>query len=116
MIGDFNAQIRETHLDTFLYQHELANINKESTCRIDFILSNKPKSFVKTNIVFTGLSDFHKLVLSVFKTTFPKSKPKEIAYRNFKNFSEENFNQELRINLGERCVKNYVSFENVFLL
>ena len=61
------------------------------------------------------MSDFHKLVLYVFKTTFPKSKPKEITYRNFKNFSEENFNQELRTNLRERCVRNYSSFENVFL-
>ena len=32
LFGDFNAQIEETHLDTFLYQHELANINKEPTC------------------------------------------------------------------------------------
>ena len=46
---------------------------------------------------------------------FPKSKPKEITYRNFKNFSEENFNQGLKTNLGERCVKNYASFVNVFL-
>ena len=61
------------------------------------------------------MSDFRKLVLSVFKTTFPKSKPKEITSRNFKNFRKENFNQELRANLGERCVKNYASFENVFL-
>ena len=100
VIGDFNAQIGESHLDTFSYQHELANINREPTCYknsesrscIDFILSNRPKRFFKTNTVFTGLSDFHKLVLSVFKTTFPKSKPKEIMYRNFKTFSEENFN------------------------
>ena len=78
-------------------------------------MSNRRKGFVKTNTVFPGLSDFHRLVLSVFKIAFPKSKPKKIAYKNFKNFSEENFNQELRINLGERCVKNYASFENVFL-
>ena len=53
MIGDFNAQIGETQLDTFLYQHELENVNKEPTCYndsenpscIDFILSNRPKSF-----------------------------------------------------------------------
>ena len=78
----------------FLYQHELANINKEPTCYknsenpscIDFILSNRPKSFVKTNAIFTGFSDFHKLVLSVFKTAFPKSKPKEIIYRNLHNY------------------------------
>ena len=67
------------------------------------------------NTVFTGLSDFHKLVLSVFKTTFPKPKPKEITYRSFKNFSEKNFNQELRTNLRERCIRNCAYFENVFL-
>ena len=74
MIGDFHAQIGETHLDTFLYQHELENINKEPTyyknaenpsC-IDFILSNRRKSFVKMNTVFKGLSDFHKWIVSVF--------------------------------------------------
>ena len=101
------------HLDTFLYQHELPNINKEPTCYknsenpsgIDYILSNRPKSFFKTSTVFTGLSDFHQLVLPVLKTTFPKSKPKEITYRNFKNFSGENFNQELMTNLREKCVE-----------
>ena len=51
------------------------------------------------NMFFTWLSDFHKLLLSVFKTTFCKSKPKEITYRHFKNFEEESFNQELRNNL-----------------
>ena len=108
-----NAQIGETHLDTFLYQHESVNINKEPTSYknsenprcIDFILSNRPKSFFKTNTVFTGLPDFHKLVLSVFKTTFQKSKAKEITYRNFKNF---NFNQELRTNLrGKRFLRYF---------
>ena len=86
LIGDFNAQIKETYLDTFLYQHEVANINEEPTCYknsenpsfIDFILSNRPKGFFKTKTVFTGLSFFHKLVLSIFKTTFLKSKPKEL--------------------------------------
>ena len=49
--------------------------------------------FLKQILFFTKLSDFHKLVLSVFKTTFPKLKPKEITYMNFENFSVENFNQ-----------------------
>ena len=39
----------------------------------------------------TGLSHFHKLVLSVFKVTLPKSKPKEITYRYFNNFNQEKF-------------------------
>ena len=61
------------------------------------------------------MPDFHQLVLSVFKTTFPRTTPKERTYRNFKNFSEENSNQELRTNYGEKCVKNYATFENVLL-
>ena len=34
---------------------------------------------------------------------------------NFKNFSEENVNQELRTNLGERYFENYASLENIFV-
>ena len=32
LVGNFNTQIRETCLDTFLHQHELKNVNKEPTC------------------------------------------------------------------------------------
>ena len=50
LVGDFNAQIGEISLDTFLYQHELENVNKEQTCYknnenpsfIDFISTNNP--------------------------------------------------------------------------
>ena len=84
LAGDFNAQEGERLLDTFLYQQELHSNNKNPTCyknpnnpgKIDLILTNCSKSFSKTDTIFTGLSDFHKLVLSVFKTTFTKSKPK----------------------------------------
>ena len=70
LVGDFDAQIGQTCLDTFLHQHELKNVKKEPTCYknsenpscIDFILTNNPRSFFKTSTLFTGLSDFHKLV------------------------------------------------------
>ena len=118
LVGDFNAQIGETCLDTFLCQHELKNVNKEPTCYknsenpsyIDFILTNNPGSFFKTSTLFTGLSDFHKLVLSEFKTTFCKSKPKEIIYRNFKNFEDESFNKELKKNLINSSTESYEFF------
>ena len=74
LAGDFNAQEGERLLDTFLYQHELHSINNDLTCyknpnnpgNIDFIRTNCSKSFFKTDTILTGLSDFHKLVLSVF--------------------------------------------------
>ena len=69
MIGDFHAQIGETHLDTFLYQHELENINKEPTCYndsenpscIDFILSNRPKSFFLNKCCFYRIVRFSEV-------------------------------------------------------
>ena len=84
--GDFNAQEGEKCLDTFLYKHEIKSLNKEATyyknpnkrsC-IDLILTNSPRSFFNTETYFTGLSDCHKLVLSVFKITFSKTGPKEM--------------------------------------
>ena len=98
-------------------------MNKEPTCyknsenpsHIDFILTNNPRSFFKTSTLFTGLSDFHKLVLPVVKTTFCKSKPKEITYRNFKNFEEELFDQELKNNLINNSTESYKFFAKVFL-
>ena len=83
-------------LNTLLYQHELKSLNKEATCYknpnkpscIDLILTYSPHSFFNTKTYFTGLSDCHKLVLSVFKTTFSKTGPKEMMYRNHKNFDQ----------------------------
>ena len=82
LAGDFNAQVGEKSFDAFLYQHELTSINRYPTCYknsnnsscIDHILTNSPMRFFKTENIFTGLSDFHKLVLSVFKLHFSKAK------------------------------------------
>ena len=54
-------------------------------------------------------------MLLVFKTIFLKSKLKEILYRNFKKFNEEDFNQELHGRLSTELVDNYSLFEIVFI-
>ena len=51
-----------------------------------FFLTNKNLYFQETNAFETGLSDFHKLVVTVMKTYFRKMKPKTIRYRSSKNF------------------------------
>ena len=43
-----------------------------------------------------GLSDFHKLVITVLKTSFDKNKPCEILSRDYKNFNSESFNEDLQ--------------------
>ena len=105
--------------DTFLYQHELTSINRYPTCYknpnnpscIDHILTNSPKRFFETETVFTGLSDFHKLVLSVFKLPFSKAK----TYRKFGDFKEDNLNRDLQNRLSAETVEEYAPFEKVFL-
>ena len=117
--GDLNTQEGEKCLNTFLYQHELKSLNKEATCSknpnkpscTDLILTNSPRSFFNTETYFTGLSDCHKLVLSVFKTTFSKTGPKEMKYRDYKNFDQAIFRQELYTNLSSETVLGYTSFE-----
>ena len=50
--------------------------NHKST--IDLFLTNKPKSFFKTYITETGLSDYRKLISTFFKSKAPKLKLKVI--------------------------------------
>ena len=89
LVGDFNTEVSDV-LSTFLYQHDLENLVKEKTCfknannpsTIDLFLTNNSLAFQNTTTTFTGLSDCHKLVLTVLKTTFSKNKPKELFYRD----------------------------------
>ena len=56
----------------FLEDRELSNLVHFPTCfmseanpsTIDLIITNKPKSFQNTTGVSTGISDFHKMVLT----------------------------------------------------
>ena len=89
LTGDFNAQEGELCIDSFLYEYNLKNLIKEKTCFknpenpscIDLFLTNSPLSFQNSRTMCIGLSDCHKMILTVFKTTFPKTKPKETRRR-----------------------------------
>ena len=113
LTGDFNAQVGEKSFDSFLYQHGLTSINRYPTCYknpnnpscIDHILTNSPKCCFKRETVFTGLSDFHKLVLSLFNLYFSKAKAKEMLYSNIRDFNENNFNRDLQNRLSAQYVE-----------
>ena len=112
LAGDFNAQVVEKSFDSFLYQHELTSINRNPTC---YKNPNNPSGILKTETIFTRLSDFHKLVLSVFKLHFSKAKAKEISYKNFRDFKENNFNWDLQNRLSAQSVDEYAPFEKIFI-
>ena len=43
---------------------------------IDLILTNKPLYFQMTTVIGTGISDFHKLTITMLKSSFIKQEPK----------------------------------------
>ena len=80
---------------------------------IDLFLTNSAQSFQNTVTVTTGLSDFHKMVVTVMKTTFPKAQPRIVYYRaGIKDL--EGFRQELRNELRTKP-KSYLHFETAFM-
>ena len=80
IIGDLNSEMSEPSLDEFCQTYNLVSIVNKPTCFktpknpscIDLMLTNKQERFLKAKTIETGLSDFHKIVVSVFKTSFKK--------------------------------------------
>ena len=84
----------------------------ESYC-IDFFWKNNALSFQHKETVSTGLSDFHKLCLTVLKTTFSKNKPSEIHYRNYKKFDSLKFNIDLKNAFAHEKIESCFKFDEV---
>ena len=80
---------------------------------IDLVLTNRNRSVQKTTTVETGLSDFHKMVVTVLKTTFPKQGSIVINYRNYKKYDENVFKSDLRQELQKN---RSIEFELKLLL
>ena len=60
--------------------------------------------FQNTVTLETGLSDFHKMTLTVMKYYFKKQEPKIVNYRDYKTFSNDIFQQEVLSELQHRKV------------
>ena len=103
--------------------HSAKNIVKEETCFqsienpscIDLFLTNKSNLFFSTSTINTGLSDCYKMVVTVLRLTFQRAQPKEVSYRDYKNFDNELFKSSLQNALNEISRLDYIKFEEVFL-
>ena len=125
LVGDFNAVVGESDFDGFLDLYNLKNLVKDKTCFksinkptcIDLFLTNCPKSFQHTKAISAGMSDHHKMIITVMKTTFLKAKPREIIYRSYKNFDKKNFKEDLKneLYIHTDATNKYQPFENAFL-
>ena len=88
---DFNVSLEDSHMETFCESYWFKNLIKFPTCHknpqnpscIDLILTNSPLSFQSSGVIETGLFNFHKMIVTVMKTTFQKLDPKIIHYRDY---------------------------------
>ena len=69
--------------------------NPENPSCINLILTNNPNSFQNSGVIESDLSDFHKMTVTVMKTTFEKLKPNIIHYRDYRKFSNDKFRENL---------------------
>ena len=51
---------------------------------INLILTYHKQSFMKMDVCETGISDQHKIILSVLRKTFAKGKPETVLYCCYK--------------------------------
>ena len=86
LIGDFNVSFNDPHMESFCELYRFKSLIKDPTCfkspenpsYIDLILTNSPHNF-------------HQMIVSVMKTTFQRSKPRIFQYRDYGQFSNDNF-------------------------
>ena len=105
---DFSIELKEANMTTFCNQYKLKTLNEEPTCFknytnpscIDLYLTNCPKSFQSGLTIKTGLSDFHKFIVTVLKVKHEKVPPKIIHCRDYKNVDSSKFFEKLQLNLS----------------
>ena len=99
LMGDFNVEPNHATMKNFCQIYGCKNIVKDKACFknsihptcIDLIITNRPKSFQESEVNETGLSDFHKMSLTIMKVFYDKQKPKIIQYGKYKDFFNEAF-------------------------
>ena len=94
-MGDFNSDPPEIEIYVFCSLYNITNLVHDPTCYknyinptcIDLMLTNRMTYFQNTRTIETGLSDFHKMTVTVMKTSFKKHPSKVISYRDYEGFS-----------------------------
>ena len=108
LIGDLNCNVSKNVPDAHtcklqflcsLYQidqliKECTRLTPTSATLIDLLLTNTPENISRSGVIHLGISD-HSLVYAVRKFIPPKGRQKTREVRNFKNFIEINFIQDV---------------------
>ena len=131
IMGDINVNTQDhqsqgiNKLFEFCDIFGLQNLIESSTCEtktsstlIDVIVTNRVRSFRHSKKVEIGISDFHKLVMTSFRSTYQRLRPTKI--RSYKTFDENAFwadltcpfHESLKLSDSEQAYEN---FKQLFL-
>ena len=105
---NFNELVEVHELSTLI--SEPTHFNSINPTCID--KQSKKTRFMNTLTFETGVSDHHKLIGTMLRSTFAKGKPKKVFYRCYKNFDNEKLEEELKKHLSS--VLNLESFHFAF--
>ena len=94
VIIDLNTEVNVECMKLFCETYDLSSLvkvptsykNPEKPSCIYLLLNNRPKSLQNESVVETGLSDFHKMTVTVMRTNFEKLKPRVNHFRNWDEF------------------------------
>ena len=123
VLGDFNSSMKEKVMQEFCEIYDLENLIKVPTCyknpsnpsSIDVMLTNKKSSFQNSMTLETGLSDHHKMTITVLKRYFKKQDPITINYRDYKSFDGEKFRQDIKKEIKQLDTLCINDFSNIFM-
>ena len=102
---DFNMNPEDKNSQHFIDTFSLEHLINEPTCFkgsrscIYLIFTNRKLYLKNTCVTVTGMSDFHKLMAVSLKSEILKAPPKIKAYRKYKTFDENRFNEDLKSKL-----------------
>ena len=100
-VCDLNVRMENEAIKVFCNLCHLTSLNNKPTCYknpanpscIYLILTNCPKYLQNITVNETGLSDFHKTVVTIMKANFHKLELKIVHYWNYKNLTNELFRE-----------------------
>ena len=72
----------------------------DKTKSIYLMLTNRNRSLQNSCVIDTGLSDFHKMTVTLLTSHLKKLKPKILPYRDYKNVPNDAFRSELVLKNG----------------
>ena len=114
LLGDLHSETTVSAVKDFCEICSCKNLMKDNICfknplkptSIDLIITNRPKSFQNSVKEETGLSDFHKMTLTVMRVFCKNQKPTIVIYEHYKHFSNEALMFEVKNSIIQMISEN----------